>query len=249
MRDFKKRYGNPLVKISVVLFWLLVWQVISMLLNDNILLASPAQTVRALWRLVQTGTFWGAIAGSFLRITAGFLLALLTGIILATAAYAVRLVRELITPLMKLIKAIPVVSFVIIALLWIRSENLPILISFLMVLPVIYINVYNGFVATDGKLLEMARVFRMSERVKLRMIYIPAVKPHLISACSVGLGFCWKSGVAAEVIALSASSIGRQLYDAKLYLLTDELFAWTVVIVLISVVFEKAVMGIIKKVF
>lgn len=249
MREIKKRYGNALVKISVIIFWLLVWQAISMLLDDNILLASPAETIRALVRLVQTDTFRLAVLWSFLRITAGFFTALAAGIGLAVAAYRFRIVKELVTPLIKLIKAMPVVSFVIIALLWITSENLPILISFLMVLPVIYISIYNGIKSTDGKLLEMAKVFGMPGREKLRMIYMPAVSPHFVSACSVGLGFCWKSGIAAEVIGLSAESIGRQLYDAKLYLLTDELFAWTAVIILISIIFEKAVMRLIRYAF
>ncbi len=116
-----------------------------------------------------------------------------------------------------------------------------------MVLPVIYTNVLQGIDGADPKLLEMASVFRMPFFRKVRYIYIPSVLPALVSAASVSLGFCWKSGIAAEVIGLPTGSIGEKLYEAKLYLMTGELFAWTAVIVLVSVVFEKLVMLLIRK--
>lgn len=236
------RKRNGMYTAAAVLFWLIVWQIISMKIETKILFASPVSVIQALGRLCVTAEFWKAAASSCLRIAAGFLLSFVAGIGLAVLSTAFVPIRELISPVMKLIKAVPVASFVILALLWISSANLSVLISFLMVIPVIYFNVLQGIQNTEKELLEMAEVFRMKKIRRLRYIYLPSVLPYLVSACSVGLGFCWKSGIAAEVIGIPANSIGRKLYEAKLYLMTEDLFAWTFVIVGISILLEKLVM-------
>ncbi|NLL72622.1 MAG: ABC transporter permease subunit, partial [Clostridiales bacterium] len=162
-------------------------------------------------------------------------------------SYKSKLIYELISPLMKIIKSTPVASFIILALVWISSVNLSILISLLMVLPVSYSNILYGLESTDIKLLEMAQVFGLSRWKCIKAIYIPAVLPFLISAMSVGLGFSFKSGIAAEVIGRPSNSIGLNLYEAKLYLMIKELFAWTLVIIMLSILFEKIVMWIFKQ--
>ena len=160
---------------------------------------------------------------------------------MALAALAARLrwVRELLSPLVAVVKAVPVVSFIILALIFFSSENLSLLIAALMVFPPVYLNVLEGIEHTDRQLLEMARVFRVPLSRQLRGIYLPAVLPYFRSAVSLGLGLCWKSGAAAEVIGLPEGSIGEALYTAKVYFQTGDLFAWTAVIVAISVLFER----------
>ena len=233
-------------KIIAVLVLLAAWQLLSCLVNRVIFLPSVPDTLRALAGLAHTGDFYRSVGTSFLRIAAGFALAVTTGVLLAVLAEPNAQLGEILQLLMQLIKSIPVASFVILVLLWVRSAQLSIVISFLMVLPVIFTNVRGGIRQTDKKLLEMAQVFGLKISQKIRYIYLPAVRPAFTTACSVGLGFCWKSGIAAEVIGLPAYSIGLQLYEAKLYLLTPELFAWTIVIVLISTLFERAVMYLVR---
>lgn len=251
----KKSLGAWIKGATAVAFWVLVWQIIVVVLDKksgmsmggNILIASPLETVKTLFVLIRTPEFWRAVGYSFAKIASGFFLALGGGVLCAVLASVSGVVRALLNPMLRLIKAVPVASFIILALFWLSSsKNLSVLISFLMVLPVIYTNVLQGIESTDKELLEMASVFRISVGKRLRYIYIPAVMPYFVSACSVGLGFCFKSGIAAEIIGLPANSIGERLYEAKLYLLTGELFAWTAVIVLVSVVFEKAVMLLVK---
>lgn len=234
------------LRILVICFWLLIWEVASRIMNEDILLVSPFTVVQTIVTLAGQITFWQTIGFSFVRIVLGFLLALITGTIVAVLSYNSRLLKELITPLMRVIKATPVASFIILALIWIRSKNLSVFISYLMVLPIVYSNVYQGLILADIKLLEMAKVFHIGRYKKIVAIYVPSVMPYLISAISVGLGFCWKAGVAAEVIGKPSNSIGKYLYESKLYLMTDELFAWTVVIIIISVLFEKIIMCILK---
>lgn len=245
----KKKTGrdNRIGSILAVLFWLLVWQVLSMQVRNNILVASPAKTCSALAALLKTAEFWKSVGFSFSRIACGFLFGVIFGVLLAVLSAAVRVINYLVTPLLRLIKAVPVASFIILALLWVSSRQLSVLISFLMVLPVVYTNVLQGIRSTDPELLQMADVFFVRAWKRFRYIYLPAVLPHFVSACSVGLGFCFKSGIAAEIIGLPDNSIGEKLYEAKLYLMTGELFAWTAVIVLISFCFEHMFMFVIRR--
>ncbi len=241
------KHGKKWIFAAVaVIFWLLVWQVLSLAVASKVILPGPVEVIRALAGLVIEASFWKTVGNSFLHIVLGFLCAVVLGVALAVLSYGFKPANILISPLMRLIKAVPVASFIILVLLWINSRQLPMVISALMVLPVIYINVLTGIESTDRKLLEMADVFRLNRSKKMKYIYLPAVRPHFISAINVGLGFCWKSGIAAEVIGLTPNAIGTRLYESKLYLMTDELFAWTVVIVLVSVAFEKIVMKLLK---
>lgn len=236
-----------LINAAAILFWLIVWEVLALLIPSKVLFASPVTVVKKLFELVTTGAFWSSVGFSSLRIALGFVFAFLAGILLATVSALSRTVKALILPIMRLLKAVPVASFIILALLWIRSANLSVLISFVMVLPVIFTNVLQGIESTDKKLIEMSNVFRLSAGKKLRFVYLPSVMPALSAGCSIALGFSWKSGIAAEVIGIPTGSIGEKLYEAKLYLMTGELFAWTIVIVLLSVLFEKLVMLFIHK--
>ena len=157
-----------------------------------------------------------------------------------------RAVGELLAPLVAAVKAVPVVSFIILALILFSSRNLAVLISFLIVLPVLYTNLLSGIRAADPQLLEMARVFRIPTLRSIRYVYLPQVLPFFRSACGSALGLCWKSGIAAEVIGMPDGSIGEQLQQAKIYLNTPDLFAWTLVIVLVSLVFEKVFLILLK---
>lgn len=238
MRRMNERVKQLFLGIAAICFWLLVWHFGAEEVDSRIFLPTPKDTFRGLIHLSKRDEFWQTIFNSFSRIVKGFILAVICGLVLAVVSSFCKIIGMLLAPLMKLIKAVPVASFIILALLWISSENLSVLISFVMVLPVIYINVLQAFRQVDNNMLEMARVFRVSVSRRIRFIYLPCVLPAFISACKIGLGFCFKSGIAAEVIGLPAKSIGGELYKSKLYLMTDELFAWTIVIILMSVFFE-----------
>lgn len=225
--------------ILILIFWLAVWQMASMVIQQELILVSPLVVLQTLFALIGEGFFWSSIAYSFLRIVCGFLLAIVVGIFLSVLSAANGAIRALLAPFFGVIKSIPVVSFIILVLIWSGSGNLSVVISFLMVLPIIYTNLLEGILRTDQKLLEMARVFRVSFIKRLQAIYIPKTMPYFSSGCKVGLGLCWKSGIAAEVIGLPSGSIGERLYQAKIFLNTGELFSWTIVIILISYLFEK----------
>ena len=241
-------WADKLKKLTGVFFWLAIWQFAAMKIGKEVLLASPVSTIKALISLCGQSAFWSAIIFSLTRIMLGFALALVTGVLLAGLSAVYDAVRYIFAPLFNVIKAVPVASFIILALLWVRGGNLSICISFLMVLPIIYNNMLAGFTRVDKSLLEMAAVFRLSNTKKIKYIYIPQVLPYFTAACTTSLGLCWKSGIAAEVIGMPAGSMGNRLYETKLYMDTPEMFAWTVVIVIISFVVEKGFLWLLDKI-
>ena len=230
---------NLIKKIFVLLFWLGLWQILALKIGKEVLLASPAATMQALVSLVGESAFWHTIAFSIVRIATGFVLGITAGLVLAALSARLERIRMLLSPFLYAVKAAPVASFIILALLWVSGKNLSVFISFLMAMPIVYSNMLQGFMNVDKKLLEMAAVFRMSARNRALYIYLPRVLPYFTAACTTTLGLCWKSGIAAEVIGLPRGSIGDRLYSTKLYLNTPQTFAWTLVIIIISIAAER----------
>lgn len=229
-----------------ICIWLGIWQIFSMRINRRIFLPSPIEVGKALIQIGKTGEFYAAAGNSLVHVLSGFLLAVTVGSLLAVLSYQNQWLRIFIQVPVKLIQATPVASFTILALVWISSKHLSILVSFLMVLPTITINVERGLLETKQELLEMAQVYQMPLMRRIRYIYLPSMMPYFLSACSIGVGMSWKSGIAAEVIGISKHSIGNQLYQAKLYLMTPELFAWTFAVIGISILMEQGMVRLIE---
>jgi NitT/TauT family transport system permease protein len=234
-------------KIGIILLWLMVWELADRLVHNRIILVGPVRIVSALVHQLTQNDFWTISSASFLRIATGFLLSFAIGFLLAMAAYRFRLLRDFLEPVMVTLKTIPMISFVIMLLIWVGNQALTIYLSFLIVLPIIYTNTLAGFQNANKEMLEMATVFRLSPWKRFLYIYRPAFMPFLMSSCRVSLGMSWKSGIMAEVIGTPKPSIGREMYAAKSYLQTADLFAWTVIVIVLSIVFEKAFMFLLKK--
>lgn len=192
--------------------------------------------------------FWKSVAYSIYRVMAGLILSILLGVGIGIVSSMNDYVYDLINPLMTAIKSTPVLSFIIIALIWFSSSNVPIFICFLMCFPVIWLNVVTGIRNVDEKLLEMAKVYRVRKSTVLRKIYLPSIMPYFSAASITCLGLGWKVSVAAEVLSHPKNAIGSHLYSAKVYLDSSDLFAWTVVVILLSLLFESIFAQLIRKI-
>lgn len=236
-------------KAFILLFWISIWYLAALCVGNSILLATPLQTLQRLAELVVTLTFWQTIGLSLLRIAGGFFLGSLIGILLAAVSYKKSFVEELLVPVMSLLKTVPVASMVVLLLIWWGSSLLAVSICFIVVLPQMYINTLEGLKSTDKKLMEMAEVFKLPLKNRFFYIYRPTLKPFVTSSMKIALGMSWKSGVAAEVIGTPDFSIGERLYLSKIYLDTAGVFAWTAVIIVLSVCFEKLVLWLAERFF
>ena len=231
--------GRRTIRAWAVIFWLLLWQAGAMAIDQRIILVSPLTVLARLTELVPTLDFWGAIGYSLVRITAGFLLGVAAGTLLAALSARFRRVEELLAPALLAIKSIPVASFIILLLLWVATNRVPTVCSALMVLPVVWGNVRKGVGETDPLLLEAARAYRFTAWKTVRLVYVPSVLPYFASGCSTALGLAWKAGIAAEVLCLPKTAIGTQIFNSKRYLETPDLFAWTLVVLLLSFLLDR----------
>lgn len=241
--------NSAVQKGIAILLALVFWQAVAMIVGMDIVFVSPIRVIARLATIWLEEGFLSTILFSFLRIVFGFMIAFVLGALLAVLSCRFPILETLLWPYVITIKTVPVASFIIISLIWLKSSQLSAFISFLMVFPVIYSNVLSGMKNTDPKLLEMAHLYRVKWTRKLLYLYLPSVKPYLFSACSIALGMSWKSGIAAEVIGVVSGSIGDRLYESKIYFMTADLFCWTVIIVLVSVLFEKIFLYLLRRTF
>ena len=235
-----KRGKTGLVKkILFVFFWLLIWQIASMAVGSELLLPSPWQTLQAFGGLMMQQSFYFDVGWSMARILGGFIFGAVTGMLLGLIGSRWTWVKDLCGPILALAKSVPVASFIILAVLWMRSALVPVFIGFLIVWPIVQENTTAGIASIPRVLLEMAQVYQFGPLKTFRAITLPHVLPYLHGAAKSAIGLGFKSAVAAEVITRPVYAMGSRLYESKLYLEVPELFAWTMVILLLSVGTEK----------
>lgn len=227
-------------------FWLAVWQGAAWLVElrvsgrgNELLLPYPVSVGRALIRLGATAEFWYSVGTSLIRILSGMAVGTVAGATLAVLTSRFSWCDALLSPMIRVIRATPVASFILLVLLWTGRDTVPGVISGLMVLPVIWENLSRGIRSVDRDLLEMGRAYHFSALKRVRLIYLPSVLPLFSGALTTAMGLAWKSGAAAEVLCLPKMAIGTEIYNSKLYLEIPDLFAWTVVVVALSLILEK----------
>ena len=243
-----KQISIGLMTTLAVLFWIAVWQVLSVFLDNSLLIASPLEVVHRMVELAQTTEFWVSIGVSLGRILIGYIVGAVTGVLFGVLGAKVPAVRILLSPLMAAIKSAPVTSFVILALVWIKSYELSAFIAFLMVFPMVYSSTIEGIHSADANLLEVARVYGFSKGKTVKLVYLPALRPFLLSSLSTAIGFAWKAGITGEIFALPRPAIGTMLYNAKIYLETLDVFCWTFVIIILSLLIEMMVKKLLQKI-
>ena len=236
-------------RIAAIIVAILLWQLLAMKLDQKLLLAAPVDVAKTLGVLVKSQEFYSAVAYSMGRILFGLLIGAAVGTVCALLAGRWHFMEVFFWPYFSAMKATPVASVVILCLVWLSSRRLSVFIVFLVVTPVIYTNILAGIKNLDLKMKDMARVFGINGLRRLLYVYLPELKTYIIAAFALATGMAFKAGIAAEVIGTPGGSVGKMLYNAKVYLETPELFAWTLVIIVLSVVVEQVILGLVKWMF
>ena len=241
--DGLKKIIRPLLAPA---FWLGVWQLCAYLVDrsvngkgNQLLLPYPADVLAELLALAGQPPFWQSILASLLRVLAGLAAGVCLGALLAALTSASTWCDRLLSPAIRVVRAAPVASFILLVLLWTGRNTVPTVISALMVLPVVWDGLCRGIQATDAKLLELARAYRFPPSKILTLIYLPSLRPYICAALTTGAGLAWKSGVAAEVLCLPPLALGTRIYQTKYFLEIPQLFAWTAVTVALSLALER----------
>ena len=231
---------NRLLKRSLpAVFWLLAWALAARWVGLDLLLPGPLAVGSRLAALAGTGGFWLSVGATLGRVFLGLAWGALAGAALAFATHFSPWADRLLSPAVRVVRATPVVSFILLVYLWVPRGAIPWVIAGLMVLPVVWGAVSAGLDGLDEKLLELARAYRFSRGKTLALICLPALRPHFAAGLSTAFGLAWKSGVAAEVLCPPAQAIGSRIQQAKAALETPDLFAWTLTIVALSLALEK----------
>ncbi len=242
-----KIFKRTAAALGVTLFWLALWQIAAISIDNPLILPSPLETAIKLFELSLTADFWIFTALSLLRVFIGIATAIPAAILFSALCSRFKTVNRLFVPAVTLMKSVPVVSFILIAIFIFSREVIPSAITFMMVFPVLYENLREGIAGTPKDLLQMAKVFKLSPIIKLKRIYFPSVKPFFFSAICTSVGLAMKAGIAAEVIAYIPASIGKNLSDAKSYMQPSDLLAWTAVIVFLSIAIEKLIRMVLRR--
>lgn len=224
-----------------LLFWLGLWWLLAACIDQELLVPSPLAVAQELTALAVTAHFWHSVAISLLRIFCGVAAGVLLGSLCAVATCRWPLADHLLSPAIRVIRATPVASFIILVLLWVHTGAVPGVIAALMVLPIMWESIDTGIRSTDPALLEFARAYRLSRRQTVLHVYLPAVRPFFTAGICTSIGLAWKSGVAAEVLCLPRAAIGAEVYYAKIYLETPALFAWTITVIVLSLLVERVI--------
>lgn len=233
--------------LFAVAFWIFVWWAAAKSVGSELLFPAPAAVFRVLWALVRSKEFYLVTGRSLLNVVTGILAAVALGVLLAGLCHRVRILRDLFLPLMTVIKATPVASFIVLLLIFIGAAKVPSLITFLIVLPVVWTNLDEGLDRIDPGLSEVAQVYRFSYPRRLRVLVLPSLRPYFLSACRTSLGLAWKAGIAAEILATPRGTIGRMIGDARLYLETEQMFAWTLTVILLSLLIEYGFVALFRR--
>ena len=241
---------KKIIKIALTtIFWLGLWLCVYKLVGLDVLIASPMDVAKRLAEFLPSGEFWLTIFNSFKGISLGYIIGVLIGSVLGIITAFSSTLNTLLKPFLTAVKTTPVVSFIILALVWLDKVSVPIFITTLMVMPVVWANVTSSIVNTDKSLIEMANTYKFGFSKKLKLIFLPSAVPSFVSACKVSVGMGWKAGIAAEVLCTPQNSIGINLRNSQVYIETVDLFAWTFVIIVLSLILEKVLVSVLDFVF
>ena len=234
--------------LAIAAFWLGIWAFAAWRVGLPLLFPSPAAVLRRLFELMRTPAFYQITATSILNVSIGVLIAIVGGCLLAIITSRASWIRDTVLPIMTAIKATPVASFIILVLFCLGASRTPSFITILIVLPVVWTNLDEGYKKIDPLLVEVTRVYQMPLLRRLRVLTLPSLKPFFVSACRTSIGLAWKAGIAAEILVMPRNTIGTMIYESKLYIMGEDLFAWTLTVVLLSLLIEFAFSALFKRI-
>ena len=241
--NFKKIFRIFLISI----FWLGIWEIASLIIGRPLFFPSPVDVCIRFFELLVTKEFFIGILFSLGRVGLGIIIAIILGFISGIFCSFCHTAYEIIFPLISVIKSTPVASFIILIWIFIGNNATPIVISALMVFPIVFSNIYQGMKNVDTGLLEVSKIYKIPRKRIIKSLYVPTIAPYFTSALLSSIGLGWKAGIAAEVLCTPIKSIGKAIFESKIYFEYVDLFAWTAAVIVLSLIFEVLLTKLLKK--
>lgn len=243
-----KKMPPGVLKLLAVLFWIGIWQLGASMVGNSLVLPLPWTTLAGVAGVVGEAGFFEDLEMTLIRVFGGIAVSVALGVVIGMLSGLNRVFYELMLPFVTVVRTLPVVSVSILINLWIKSGWVPLMVTFLVCFPITWTNVVEGIQNTSGNLLEMAALYHVPFKRILKDIYLPTLKPYFASALMNVIGMGWRSTVTSEVLANALPSVGMNLYYAKVYLETETLFSWTLIVVICSFTLEKLTVWFLRKI-
>lgn len=222
-----------------------VWQVAANILNNSYILPRPAAVLSALAGLF-AGNNAGVLSSTLGRWLLGLVPAILLGILLGSLSAAYVRFGAFMAPLFTVIKSIPIVAVILLALVWLKAPYVPSFAVFLAAFPSVCENSAAGVRGIDRRLTDMGKVYRFSLSKRLFGIYLPSIAPFVVAAVKTAAGIGLKAVVVTELVVQPVLSVGAQMQTARVTLSTDKLLAWTVLVIAIGYLLDR-LLGLVEK--
>ena len=239
---------NRILSAISVIILILIWKIISAYYQSEFILPSPESTLVSTFKLLFSKDFVFIAGATILRGIAGFILSFFLGVVLGIFAGINSSFNALLRPLLVTIRSTPVISIILLALIWFKVDMVPVFIAFLTMFPIICFNVIDGIRNVDHDLVEMANIYKINKSKIIKEVYLPAITPFVFSGTSNAMGFGWRAIIIGEVLSQPQFGIGTLMQTAQTYLLVDEVIAWTIIAIIIGYVFELIIRRVERKV-
>ncbi len=233
----KKHY----ITIASIGMMLALWQIAALYFNSSLIVPQPRDTIVAVFKLITNGDFIRVAGTTLLRGLLGFFISALLGVGIGILAGINKNFNTFITPLLVTIRSVPVISLLLLALIWFSPGFVPVFIAMLTMFPFICTNVTDGIKSVDPNLIQMATFYRVKKKQILYEVYIPSIMPFIISGASSAMGIGWRAIIIGEVLSQPRYGIGTNMKTAQTFLNVEAVIAWTLIAIVISFIFEKLI--------
>jgi NitT/TauT family transport system permease protein len=239
MKTFISR--NRLISVAGIVLLIAFWKVVSFLAGSEQIFPSPENTLISVIHVFQREGFWISLINTISRGLSGFIISFFLSFMVGIPAGINRSVYLIINPFIVAVRSTPIISLILLAIIWLGNEYVPVFIAVLTMFPIMTTNIADGIRNVDPSLIEMGKVYGVGRRRILHEISIPSIIPFIFSGISTALGFGWRAIIIGEVVAQPRFGIGTQMQISHIYLQVSELIAWTFIAIVISYFFESAV--------
>jgi len=219
-------------------FFILLWQLIAVIINNDIYIPRIQQVIEAIKIIFNEQNFLKVILSSFYRTMFSYLLALIFSMILGVLGKVYPFFQYLMQPINSFGKTIPTMVLVVLSLVWFDKDKTPFVVGFAITFPILYEGIRNGLMQIDKKITDMTKIYEVSLKDKIKKIYFPVMKFYFMSIFVSTFSLTFKTVIAGEVHGQPKFGIGSQIQLEKVNFNVSGIFAWIVIIVIISLVLE-----------
>ena len=225
---------HTLVALISSALLLALWQVGAHVLDSQILLPGLAPVFKTLVSIIGDGPFLANIGATVVRAFQSFLIIVILGSVAGVLGGNFPLFSAAMKPFVTTLKAVPVMSIILLAFIWFTSGQVPLFSAFLMGFPVMYVQVESGWRSIDGNLIQMCDLYEIKGFDRLVHFTIPSLVPSLVTGARISLSMVWKVVIAAEVLTVPRYGVGSRMQLAQVQLQTDRVLSWTLIAILLT---------------